>query len=281
MDSRIWMDSTERILEAPLQGGRFGPLEGLVGVWKGLGYNMIAVPDFKNGKGFRLITNATTETLTFTPIDGTIPNRGEFEEDIEMHGITYMQQIDDAHSKEGIHIEPGIWLLVPPTKYPPAPQTVVRQAAIPHGDSLLAQGAASSMSGAPIIPPANTLPSPLPGRAPFPHEHLAPYHEGGFVSGFNMLDPNQALRDVLARQTVLQTTALGVSTEPSGGIVNIPFVVKNANTTKMTSTFWLETVQGPNGPFQQLQYTQTVVLEFGGGSWPHVSVATLIKQQGI
>jgi len=29
----------------------------------------------------------------------------------------------------------------------------------------------------------------------------------------------------------------------------------------------------------QLQYTQTVLLNFNGLSWPHVSVATLIKQE--
>ena len=40
-----------------------------------------------------------------------------------------------------LHIEPGIWLHVPATTDPPvANATVVRQATIPHGDSLLAIG---------------------------------------------------------------------------------------------------------------------------------------------
>jgi hypothetical protein len=44
------------------------------------------------------------------------------------------------------------------------------------------------------------------------------------------------------------------------------------------SVFWIETVEDPGRPpFHQLQYTQTVLLNFNGLSWPHVSVATLRK----
>ena len=44
----------------------------------------------------------------------------------------------------------------------------------------------------------------------------------------------------------------------------------------VTATFWLETLQGQSAP-TQLQYTQTVLLNFNGISWPHVTVATLHK----
>jgi hypothetical protein len=49
----------------------------------------------------------------------------------------------------------------------------------------------------------------------------------------------------------------------------------------VTSTFWIETVKGYAGgaDFQQLQYTQNVLLNFNGLSWPHVTVATLRKKQ--
>ena len=43
-------------------------------------------------------------------------------------------------------------------------------------------------------------------------------------------------------------------------------------------TFWIETVKRGNGTFLQLQYTQTVLLNFLGLSWPHVTVATLVKR---
>ena len=69
-----------------------------------------------------------------------------------------------------------------------------------------------------------------------------------------------------------------------GGTDNIAFLQggpggANANAAKMTAIFWIEHVAaGAHGPaFLQLQYTQTVLLNFNGLSWPHVSVATLRK----
>jgi hypothetical protein len=58
--------------------------------------------------------------------------------------------------------------------------------------------------------------------------------------------------------------------------VNIPFVTKNADVPKVKAIFWFEKCLDKDGiPFDQLQYTQTVVLRFGGIDWPHVSVGTL------
>jgi hypothetical protein len=55
--------------------------------------------------------------------------------------------------------------------------------------------------------------------------------------------------------------------------------VANANATRLDASFWIETVKQADGTtFQQLQYTQTVILNFLGVNWPHISVATLIKQ---
>jgi hypothetical protein len=99
-----------------------------------------------------------------------------------------------------------------------------------------------------------------------------------------MQNPNQALVDVLNNQQkagfkVVKTINLIVDSKNQGGIVNIPFVTVNANATNLSAIFWIETVQRPNGTqFMQLQYTQTVLLEFDGVVWPHVSVATLIKR---
>ena len=53
----------------------------------------------------------------------------------------------------------------------------------------------------------------------------------------------------------------------------------NASPAAMSAIFWIETVKPKGGgpEFLQLQYTQTVLLNFNGLSWPHVSVATLRK----
>lgn len=63
------------------------------------------------------------------------------------------------------------------------------------------------------------------------------------------------------------------------GILNIPFVKHNAEAVSMTATFWIETVlQDDQTTFVQLQYSQNVMLRFDEIDWPHISVATLIRQ---
>ncbi len=72
---------------------------------------------------------------------------------------------------------------------------------------------------------------------------------------------------------------------------NIPFLQRNADAATVFATFWIEKITGPTPEtaFLQLQYVQTVLLNFPvitGGvpgpslSWPHVSVATLRKTFG-
>jgi len=69
-----------------------------------------------------------------------------------------------------------------------------------------------------------------------------------------------------------------VTTENAGGVSNIPFLTTNANTQVVESVFAIERVQGPDGSeILQLQYSQTALLNFGGMSWPHVTVGTLIR----
>jgi hypothetical protein len=42
----------------------------------------------------------------------------------------------------------------------------------------------------------------------------------------------------------------------------------------VNATIWLETIEG-NPVTHQLQYAQTVLLNFNDLSWPHITVATL------
>jgi hypothetical protein len=64
-----------------------------------------------------------------------------------------------------------------------------------------------------------------------------------------------------------------------GGTANTAFLQgaaggPNAQAALVSAIFWLETLKGHHEA-RQLQYTQTVLLNFNGLSWPHVTVGTL------
>lgn len=271
-----------------------GPLSELAGTWVGDGFSLISLPDFDHRppstgpQAFRLKLSTTRETIQFTPIGGPVPNRGSITDlgvgsgqpDIQLHGLTYLQRVSDAVTNEALHIEPGIWLNVPATTLLPVQDsTVVRLGTIPHGDSLLAQGHALHVDGGPVIGNVDSTPSG-PGILPgYLDQFLNPPLPPGFKLPF-VKNPNLALQEAIQGQHISNTVVLITSTSPSGGIVNIPFVVQNANVTRLDAVFWIETVQQPDGSgsFMQLQYTQTVILNFLGINWPHIAVATLVKQ---
>ncbi|MFZ6722411.1 heme-binding protein [Undibacterium sp. Ji49W] len=257
-----------------------GFLSELEGSWSGRGFNLIAVPDKQNGQDFRLILNTTTERIQFNAIGGAVPNRGSAQNDINIFGLTYLQQVNDAQTMEGIHIEPGIWLNVPATTAPPGKPSIVRQSTIPHGDSLLAQGTGFGAKGGPQIAPVSAKPTG-PGLAHKMLGYLDPYTLTKLPPGMKkeyIVNMNQALVDAIQGQNIISNTVLSVASIPVGGIVNIPFVTINANATKMEAIFWIETVQRLDGShFLQLQYTQTVILNFLDIDWPHISVGTLIR----
>jgi hypothetical protein len=189
-----------------------------------------------------------------------------------------------------LHIEPGIWIRVPETDVPKAPESVARLACIPHGDAVCAVGNAATV-GKPNIAPVNTVPfaegasTPGPGaKNEFPEYDLSKPNNfrtsAELLSGISqemVTDPTVALRHALHNQTILETQVLSITTHHGGGVSNIPFVTQNANAAFMDAIFWIEKVQGPHGTFLQLQYVQTVLLDFLGLNWPHVSVATLVK----
>jgi hypothetical protein len=96
-------------------------------------------------------------------------------------------------------------------------------------------------------------------------------------------NPNLVLTRTIADKNIVNTVVLRVkarNTRPRNvGTANTFFLGKNASADIVTATFWIETVKKPGGGhFLQLQYTQTVILDFNGLSWPHVSVATLRKK---
>jgi hypothetical protein len=274
---------------------QLGPLRELGGTWIGRGFNLISLPDFDNPppagpQPFRLKLNATVEILEFRQIGGNVPNRGSTgQNDINIFGLTYLQRVSDTSSNGALHIEPGVWLHVPSSTVPALPATVVRQGSIPHGTSVLAQGAViPTVNGGPIIQVAD--PTPFNDAGPLTDStYLTPFTTAVAPPGAQqsyVKNPNQALLDAIATQTIIRTEVLDISTvktaAPSfqgGGLLNIPFLVSNANTTQFNAIFWIETIQQQDGTtFMQLQYTQTVILNFLGINWPHISVATLVKQ---
>ncbi len=147
---------------------RLGLIAELAGTWHGGGMNIAARPDFQNHGDVLLSVSSTSDTLSFDPIPATIHNRGFAQPDIELFGFTYLQHTSDAVSGDPLHIEPGMWVTLPPTtrpaaEPPPGGQLVARMWSIPHGASMVAQGFAVPFSGPPVIGPAA---DPVGGSSP-------------------------------------------------------------------------------------------------------------------
>jgi hypothetical protein len=271
-----------------------GPLRNLPGFWEGTGFNVIARPDFSGDSpnGIFLELNLLRETIEFTTIGSPVLNRGSAQEDLEIYGVTYLHRVTDATNGEALHIEPGVWLTIPPTTDPPAGPTIARLATIPHGNAVCTVGFTQEVDSdtLPTIPPANTVPFPI-GSPPPPPGTANPYAEYdlGTESRFRTAplppeitqalidDPNAMLRTALEGHVLPHITRLTTAADQAE-IGNIPFIVRNADAVSLESVFAIETVQGPLGKeYLQLQYSQTALLNFRGVSFPHVTVGTLIK----
>lgn len=280
--------------------------------WKGTGFNMIWRPNFGNASGSSqhfLQLNMTEETLAFTEISGTtgIANRGLLQADIFLGGAAYLQTINDSFDGTGQHFEPGVFNNVPPTVNPSEPATITRLGSIPHGTTINLQGQAFT-APQPKIDPSTITPfrigSPDDGvtnLVAFPEEILTNVLDSrtdlarvAALTQAHLANPNLFLTDALQGQTITNTTVLVLSSDSSapgavpdvgGGVDNIAFLIgkgtppgggPNAVAPKVTAIFWIEEGTDKDGkPLLQLQYTQRVLLDFNGLSWPHVSVATL------
>jgi hypothetical protein len=294
-----------------------GPLQLLPGRWvsSGRGWNMIALP-FARAAGsfldYRLLLNQFDEELNFTLVDKAVPNRGvddshtvqtdQFVVTLDYEQVIHQVAVEDRPASQvtgapgiAIHHEPGLFLNL--TNEIPDGFDVARLGTIPHGDSVLALGNSSVVNGAVTIPAVNGLPIGVnqsldnPYLEPYRHFHDNPFvgNVGPGFPGFDPVAPHLLL--TLANQgvAVTRTTELALDTTlATGGIKNIPFIVKQANAVSMKSTFWIQELAetGENGlPKLRLQYLQIVILDFfprrdglpGVISWPHVSINTLEK----
>ena len=292
------LDNDEGSPPALAVSAGLGPLAGLAGTWSGQGFNTIWRPHRDTSDHF-LELNVTNDQIALQIINGQIPNRGLLTPQIFMHGLTYLQQISDANVSvngvpAGLHIEPGVWINVPPTTDPQEPATVARLASIPHGTTITIQGTVTTAPGGPSIPAVSLTPfnEGHPNQPiDFPEQHLnqsTPFR----TSGAGLTGITQAMLDnpnsVLTKNppNVTTTTRLHVSTTPGvpdvgGGTSDTAFLVgtkdgPNADPAHVTATFWLQTLAGQTEP-TRLQYSQTVLLNFNQISWPHITVATLTK----
>jgi hypothetical protein len=216
---------------------------------------------------------------------------------------------------KALHFEPGVWLNVPQTTDPAEDNTVIRMGSIPHGTTINAQGKGfDSSTGKPRFTAASILPFVIgspddgvtnikpfdEGTAPLATNFPArtPIDEIVGLTDAHLQNPSLILSEVTGGQNIVSTKVFTVTTNitaPSatqspnpgvphegGGISDIAFLVgsaggPNANAAQMTATFWVEEVIGTDDrKFLQLQYIQRILLNFGGLSWPHISLATMI-----
>lgn len=263
----------------------FGNLTGLAGNWQGAnGFNMIAVPDQKGE--FGLLVAPYTELLIINMVPATTPNRGlTVIENIPT--LQYSTTISDSINHGLMHVECGFWELASLSQRN-AGFDIFRIASVPHGDAVEAMGHSAVTDGPPVI---DTGLSGLPtGDLPPLSGYTDPYLFGGEFPDFSPEFPNKTLVKYLEDQEksglrVTRTVTLRVSTQNKGGINNIASLQTNANPVQFDATFWIETVENESGDirFQQLQYSQRIMIEFPIKSdlsgqtiaWPHINVNTL------
>ena len=358
-----------KVVTPPAPPAPLGPLAAFVGDWVGNGFNTIFRPDNSVTPtplpnpipppppplDNILELNLTSESLSFSPSLGSVPNRGTTPQgDIFLNGVPDLQTVSDItiHGESvGIHVEPGIWVHVPSTNVPTLGETVVRMASIPHGTTIEAQGTFGSIAGPPTIAPVDITPfvtgnpankikfasqTAASTNTPRIPQDLSSFITAGTITQALLDDPNSLLRNHISKQKITNTTALIISTVPppipfGGGTDNIAFLLgqaaataPNAQALQMAAIFWIETVEEvilvppfhvggppwaikakPSVPgqrvptfsvtppfdlempreitvtFTQIQYTQTVLLNFAGLTWPHVSVNTLVPADDI
>jgi len=178
----------------------------------------------------------------------------------------------------------------------------VNTAPFPQGTPMLAGG---TQGGFPPYDLANLTPAAADFRTPFGNTPSIPLPAS--INTIPMqtviIDPTRLLQQDLQGEFIESMVVLQIATVANlnfkakqvpvtnggGGIENIPFLETNADAALVFAPFWIEKIRHPAHHFMQLQYVQTVLLNFpllpAGKppvpfSWPHVSVATLRKTFG-
>ena len=290
LTSAVQIPTDFTINEVPFQPGvappapadiapALGPLRAFTGTFTGRGFNTIFrpqnsatptdLPTPQPDSDNILELNLTIETLSFQDPLGAVPNRGEVEGDIFLNGVPYLQSISDVTdplTTTPIHLEPGLWVIVPPTQHPAeAEPTFARMASIPHGTTINAQGTAFHVDGGPTIDPVDITPFPIGNpvaRIRFPSQTASDNATARIPQDLSLApaltqalidDPNLLLREHIAGMNIISTDVIIIDTEsatvPGGGTDNIGFLLgdggvgPNANAAQMSAIFWIEKVQ--------------------------------------
>lgn len=313
-----------RITKAVPGDSALGDLTNLPGTWQnvgdltGHGWNMIALP-FKEpsrqisgqNADFRLLLNQYNETLEFSTVDKGVPNRGAavaalFDRDQHLAALQYIQAIeqiaavdvpatantpDTPKAAAAIHHEPGLFLHL--LSQADGGPDIARLATIPHGDAVLALGSGVTAAGGPDFDHVGDI-SPLPVGVDADvdnNPYLAPYKQfktAPFKGLFDPTNPLALLKAAAQGFKIKKTTTITLDTALlTGGISNIPFVVRQANATAMRAIFWIEELEDLDAegrPQFILQYAQRIFLQFfpiGWGTglikWPHISINTMAR----
>jgi hypothetical protein len=299
-----------------------GNLGELTGTWMGNGFSLVSLPDPTKDPPFRLKLNATKEILTLTSVGAKIPDAPGMNF-LGLHYFQQISDASTSaalHLEPGIWLVPEP--KDPKQKGPKEEVSVVRLSTIPHGTSLLAQGLITPPTcqaelpdpryalckDPPKIGPANAIPFTLDPDPKLRYrwdvtdpKYIEPFLSAALPPGIPAgasVNPNIILVRAMENLTIRKTVTVKVSATPvadidqarlaggtagGDGLLNIPFLLANANATSFASTFWIERVKdetekGEDAEYAQLQYSQTAILDFGGLKWPHITVGTLIKQ---
>lgn len=297
-----------------LDADKLGPLLRLIGEWESVtaaattsptggqtpvsGWNVISVP---GGDGFVFEVIPYVESLKFSSIAVQALNRGPSfggqEASQDIFGLFYEQQIKSACETDFckqrgfgkgnvIHAETGLFLYVKDLN---GGYSIARLSTIPHGNAVLAMGTAmvNEKPGTDFFADISAAATKLDDS---PIEMLG-YNDQIIgerqFSVFPQATPNAFLKstlDAIVGTGVLDTmTTLTMSTttpNAAGGILNIPFIQKNATATSLDATFWLQSISG-GSETELLQYSQTINLAFPRAGtaepikWPHITINTL------
>lgn len=291
-----------------------GPLKALEGEWESVklhindaqgkpqktpsGWNVISVP---GDGGFAFEVIPYVETLKFSSVAVSAGNRGPVfagqSSDQQIFGLFYQQQVKSVCDTElcqsrgfgkgnVIHAETGMFLYI---KDLSGGYTIARLSTIPHGNALLALGTFQETvkPGTAFFEAISAASTNLDGSA----IEVLGYNDKIIgerqFPAFPQATPNAflkiALDTIVGAGALDSMTTLKMSTNTpnaSGGILNIPFIQKNATAASMDATFWLQNITG-GSETELLQYSQTINLVFPPAgtaapvNWPHVTISTL------
>lgn len=305
------------------------PFKGPESIFNGRGWNFIALPFAQAGqsRNYRVLMNQYNEMLVFKSVDDKVPNRGiridgiVGNADQEIVALDYEQTIaqiaaeDIAKSRKAggpglpIHHEPGLFLQMREQNINGF--NIARLATIPHGNVLTALGRAREIDGKPTIPNLSAFPEGVNdniadavARSAAPTSYLFPYQaftKKPFIGtvkdlkfpGFSPENANALLQlgiNSLPGE-VVKTTELPMATDVmEAGIVNIPFIERQADAATMRSTFWIMEMDDDSEckhrtPKLVLAYSQFIFLDFfdrvdgrpGRIRWPHISINMMEK----